>query len=180
MNTPPEQKEDNSPRKMGITMFILAWVVIFIMGTAFFDDLLVEQQNPNRNPDSRTTQQGTKEVTLQSNRQHHYVANGLINGYETVFLLDTGATDVVIPQTLAKKIGLKANGKQQAYTANGVVTVYNTRLKSLQLGDIELTNINASINPAMDKDVVLLGMSALKQIEFTQRGETLILRQYDD
>ena len=177
MNTPPE---DNNPRKMGITMFIMAWAVLFIMGIVFFDDLLTEQRNPNQNPASRTTAEGAKEVTLQSNRQHHYIANGLINGHKTVFLLDTGATDVVIPQSLAREIGLKANGQQQAYTANGRVTVYNTQLSSLQLGDIELRDINASINPAMDKEVVLLGMSALKQIEFTQRGNTLILRQYDD
>lgn len=165
---------------MGITMFFLAWAVLFIMGIVFFDDLLDDQHNPNSTPTSRTTPEGTKEVTLQSNRQHHYVANGLINGHKTVFLLDTGATDVVIPQSLAKRIGLKASGRQQAYTANGSVTVYRTTLASLQIGDIQLQNINASINPAMHKDVVLLGMSALKQIEFTQRGETLILRQYDD
>ena len=180
MNTAPEDKEASNPRKMGLTMFVLAWGVLFIMGIVFFDDLLADQRNPNRSPDSRTTSEGTKEVTLQSNRQHHYIANGLINGHKTVFLLDTGATDVVIPQSLANKIGLKALGKQQAYTANGRVTVYKTKLDTLQLGDIKLQGINASINPAMDKEVVLLGMSALKQIEFTQRGETLILRQYDD
>ena len=180
MHTTPEDNETNTSRNMGLTMFILAWAVLFIMGIVFFDDLLADQHNPNHSPASRTTQEGIKEVILQSNRQHHYIANGLINGYKTVFLLDTGATDVVIPQSLAKKIGLKANGRQQAYTANGRVTVYKTKLNTLQLGDIELQNINASINPAMDKDTVLLGMSALKQIEFTQRGETLILRQYDD
>ncbi|ARN73022.1 retropepsin-like aspartic protease family protein [Oceanicoccus sagamiensis] len=173
-------QDNTSPRKMGITMFILAWAILFIMGIVFFDDLLATQINPNRKPDSRTTLEGTKEIVLQSNQQHHYVANGLINGHKTVFLLDTGATDVVIPQSLAQKIGLKASGQQQAYTANGRVTVYRTTLASLQIGDIKLQDINASINPAMDKQVVLLGMSALKRLEFTQRGETLILRQYDD
>jgi aspartyl protease family protein len=45
------------------------------------------------------------------------------------------------------------------------------------IGDIKLTNVSAHINPSMDFDEILLGMSALKQIEFTQRGDTLILRQ---
>ena len=180
MNTTPEHNKTGNTRKMGISMFMLAWAVLFIMGVVLFDDLLADQYNPNHSPASHTTQEGIKEVTLQSNRQHHYLASGLINDHKTVFLLDTGATDVVIPQSLAKTIGLKANGQQQAYTANGLVTVYRTTLNSLQLGNIRLQNISASINPAMDKETVLLGMSALKQIEFTQRGETLILRQYDD
>ncbi|MBN0322036.1 TIGR02281 family clan AA aspartic protease, partial [Pseudomonas aeruginosa] len=33
------------------------------------------------------------------------------------------------------------------------------------------------IAPGMDGDEVLLGMSALKQLEFTQRDGTLVLRQ---
>ncbi|EGG98411.1 hypothetical protein imdm_38 [gamma proteobacterium IMCC2047] len=37
--------------------------------------------------------------------------------------------------------------------------------------------MNASINPGMD-DFILLGMSALKQIELTQRGDTLTLRYF--
>jgi len=40
-----------------------------------------------------------------------------------------------------------------------------------------LTNVEALIAPGMGGDDVLLGMSALKQLEFTQRGGTLMLRQ---
>ncbi|MFT7219372.1 MAG: aspartyl protease family protein, partial [Candidatus Azotimanducaceae bacterium] len=35
----------------------------------------------------------------------------------------------------------------------------------------------ASINPGMTTGAILLGMSALGQIEFTQSGDTLTLRQ---
>ena len=62
-------------------------------------------------------------------------------------------------------------------TANGVVTIYQTRLNSLTIGEIELYNIDASINPAMNAGAILLGMSALGQIEFSQQGDTLTLRQ---
>ncbi len=50
-------------------------------------------------------------------------------------------------------------------------------LNSLRLGDIELRDVAALIAPAMDGDDVLLGMSALKQLEFSQKGGTLVLRQ---
>jgi len=38
--------------------------------------------------------------------------------------------------------------------------------------------VRASINPAMHESMVLLGMSALRQIEFNQRGSQLTLRQH--
>ena len=174
---PKELPSPNTPRKMGVIMFAMAWGVLFILLVMFFDDWLSDKHNPNQRPASESNAAGQIEVVLQANRQHHYVVNGLINGRDVVFLLDTGATDVVIPQLIAEKIGLKAGRKNFAKTANGSVTVYSTQLDSITIGEIELNNIKASINPAMDIEAVLLGMSALRQIEFTQRGNTLILRQ---
>jgi aspartyl protease family protein len=167
----------NNPRKMGLMMFVIAWGVLLILLVAFFNDKLQDEHNPNQRPESESNAVGQIEVVLQANRQHHYVVNGLINGHEVVFLLDTGATDVVIPQFVAEKIGLQTGRKSVANTANGSIVVYSTQLDSIAIGKIRLNNIRASINPAMDIDAVLLGMSALRQIEFTQRGNTLILRQ---
>ncbi|ERI52284.1 hypothetical protein N878_19660, partial [Pseudomonas sp. EGD-AK9] len=62
-------------------------------------------------------------------------------------------------------------------TANGRATGHRTRLASLRLGDIELRDVAALIAPGMDGDEVLLGMSALQQLEFSQKGGTLVLRQ---
>ena len=50
-------------------------------------------------------------------------------------------------------------------------------MDSLQLGDIQLQQVAAIIVPNMPGGQVLLGMSALKQLEFTQRDGTLVLRQ---
>ena len=105
------------------------------------------------------------------------MANGEINGIPVTFLLDTGATDVAIPAEIAMEADLVGGLAHQASTANGVVTVYSTRINELTLGNIVLYNIEASITPSMFGDIILLGMSALQQIEFTQRGSTLTLRQ---
>jgi len=162
---------------MGIIMFIFAWGVLLVLLASFFSNWLSDQENPNQRPRSDSNTNGQIEVVLQANRQHHYVVNGTINGQDVVFLLDTGATDVVIPQRIAKLIGLQSGRKNYANTANGSVAVYSTQLESVTIGKIQLKNIKASINPSMDIDAVLLGMSALRKIEFTQRGNTLILRQ---
>ena len=47
-------------------------------------------------------------------------------------------------------------------------------------GDISLQNVRATINPGYKSNQILLGMSFLKHLEFSQRGDTLTLRQYPD
>ena len=46
------------------------------------------------------------------------------------------------------------------------------------IGDIRLHGVDAAIAPGLQMREVLLGMSFLKHIEFTQRGNILTLRQY--
>ena len=167
----------NSNKKAGKGMLILSFTLGLIALTIFFDDLLQKQSNPNRNPSTRELVTGGHEVILERNRQGHYVATGKLNDMPVTFLVDTGATDVAIPSNIANKAGLSIGKAAQAATANGVVTVYSTKVNSLSLGDILLSNIEASITPSMFNDTILLGMSALKHIEFSQTGSNLTLRQ---
>ncbi len=155
----------------------MTWLVGIAMLTMFFAEREESRINPNRSPESSVSSSGTREVTLIRNRQGHYVTSGKINDREAVFLLDTGATDVVVSDRLAKKYGLTRGRPGTAMTANGPTTVYSTRIARLQIGDIILYDVAASINPQMD-DFILLGMSALKHIEFTQRDNTLTLKYY--
>ncbi|GAA0354215.1 TIGR02281 family clan AA aspartic protease [Bowmanella denitrificans] len=155
-------------------MWILAWVSGLGLLTLLFDKQLARQFNPNDNPDSLV--QGNRvTVELKRNRQGHYVTSGLINGQPVIFLLDTGATQVSVPQHLAAYLDLQPGRRHLVNTANGRIEVASTLLDSLRIGDIELRNISANLNPGMQSDDILLGMSALKQLEFTQSGDTLTL-----
>ncbi|MCW9031698.1 MAG: retroviral-like aspartic protease family protein, partial [Gammaproteobacteria bacterium] len=78
---------------------------------------------------------------------------------------------------IAKKLKLKYGQERRYQTANGIIIGNLTELNQVSIGTIQLQNIRASINPNMNHDEILLGMSFLKNIEFTQRGDTLILRQ---
>ena len=157
-------------------MLIATFVFSLVALTIFFDNWLSNQSNPNQNPDYSLSESGIKEVILQRNRQGHYVAIGRINEIPVTFLLDTGATDVAIPSNVAKKVGLERGVAHRALTANGIVTVFATTAGELSIGNITLYNIDASITPSMPGDTILLGMSALKKIEFTQKGASLTLR----
>jgi aspartyl protease family protein len=162
---------------MGTVMQALAWIVLLVIGVFYFGDLLDRQYNPNQDIQTRHTQEGLREVVLQRNKYGHYVTAGLINGQAVTFMLDTGATGVAIPEIVASRLGLKRGRAYPTQTANGVATSYATRLDLVSVGAIELADVQAAIAPGLQTDQVLLGMSFLKHIEFTQRGDTLILRQ---
>jgi aspartyl protease family protein len=163
---------------IGKFMTTLAWVVALALFAWFFAGLEERENNPNQYIATQQLDDGGKVITLQRNRYGHYVADGFINGERVTFLLDTGASDISVPGGLAEKLGLRRGPAQQYNTANGVITGYLTRLNSVRLGDIELHDIRASINPHAQGDELLLGMSFLRELEFTQRGDTLTIRQY--
>ena len=175
-----DPNKDQQPTKsMGRGMYTIAWLLGIGLLTLFFsgheEKRHMQRINPNQNPDS-SIQDGQAQVVLKQNRQGHYVTNGTINGKEVTFLLDTGATDVSIPAHIADSIDLKRGRSIPISTANGNIKVYQSWVKELGIGDIILEDVDANINPEMRDDFILLGMSALTKLEFTQRGNTLTLR----
>ncbi|WP_313501436.1 retropepsin-like aspartic protease family protein [Stutzerimonas nitrititolerans] len=164
-------------RRAGRVMLVLAWGAGILLATRFFADWEESRYNPNRQPVS-VVQGDQIEVLLEGNAQGHFVADGRINGKTVTFLLDTGATDVAIPAELAEELGLSRGAPVNLLTANGQTTGFRTRLESLAIGEIVLRDVRAIVAPGFGGDQILLGMSALKQLEFTQRAGTLVLRQH--
>lgn len=169
--------EDDSTNKIGKIFVWLAWIMAIVLLMFFFEDELDKQYNPNSQPQVSLNSSGQAEVILKQNRQGHYVTKGTINETSVTFLLDTGATQVSIPAHIADQLQLDSYGSYPVQTANGRVTVYKTKIDQLSIGNIFLYNVAAHINPAMKNDEILLGMSALKQLDFQQTGKQLILRE---
>lgn len=173
-----EENVEHSPARLGRGLLLGGWALGLLLLAVLFSGLLEHQRNPNRSPSTSTNASGVGEVILQRNRSGHYLASGRINGQAVEFLLDTGASDVSVPGAVARRLGLQRGTPLVYATANGTITAYHTRLPSLSLGDVVLHDVRASINPQMGTETILLGMSFLKHLEFTQRGDTLIIRQY--
>jgi aspartyl protease family protein len=166
-----------SQQGIGKGMIYAAWLIILGLLTLFFNQYLDKEYNPNQNISTKYNQDSSREVILKRNRNGHYVTNGIINGKSVVFFLDTGATIVSIPAHLKDYLNLEQGVPLMAQTANGSVRTFHTTLDNIGIGAIELHNVRASLNPQMRMNEILLGMSFLKHLEFTQRGDTLILRQ---
>ena len=113
-------------------------------------------------------------VVLQRDRSGHYLAVGQINGVEVEFLVDTGATDVAIPEDLARVLGLEFGPRVMVMTAAGPVSAWMTRLDEVRLGQLYLRDVRGTITRGPMSEV-LLGMSFLRHFSLTQQGDELII-----
>jgi aspartyl protease family protein len=163
---------ENPHRRSGVAMLWIAWLLLLGGGWWVADHWLAQQANPNQQPVITTN----GEVVLQRNRDGHYVADGEINGHKVTFMVDTGATSVALSSRLARVIDVKRGAAIQVDTANGLALGYQTRLNTVRLGDIVVHEVSAVFSDGMMDDTVLLGMSFLKHVEFSQRANQLTLR----
>ena len=160
-------------RARGSTHMITAgWVLLLGAMFWFFFDWSEREANPNRNLKAGAF----AEIVLQRSRDGHYYADGEINGRRVRFMLDTGATQIALSRGLAGELGLKAGSAVTLQTAAGPATGYATRLASVRLGGIEITDLGAVVSEGMREPTVLLGMNFLRRLEMIQRGDQLTLR----
>lgn len=165
----------NSSRGIGLVMALLAFATLAVLMVFWAQGQIDQRRNPNRDLQSVHTSESI-EVTLQPTHGGHYIAGGTINGRAVTFLLDTGASQVAIPQGVADELGLSRGAPFPVNTANGVATAYTTEIDQLGLGDIVLSDVSASITPGFESDAILLGMSALSQLDWQRSDGELTLR----
>ncbi len=143
---------------------------LLVLMTWLFGDLLERRHHPNRGLDA-----DAERVVLEAGPGGHYRAPGRINGERVTFLVDTGASHVAIPGGVADHLGLERGAEIRVSTAGGVTTAYNTRLDEIALGGLRVRDVRGSIVPDMGGDAVLLGMTFLRHIQFSQRDGQLVL-----
>ena len=119
---------------------------------------------------------GAAMVVLEQDRSGHYIANGEINGQAVTFLVDTGATDVALPESAARALGLQFGPRVRVMTAAGPAAAWLTRLDEVAIGDIRRRNVRASITSG-EFDGILLGMSFLKHYSLQQQDGKLVISQ---
>jgi len=117
---------------------------------------------------------GRATVVVQRDRSGHYLATGAINGSPVDFLLDTGATDVAVSERMARALGLDFGPPVTVMTAAGPARAWVTRLDSVSVGGLSLSNVRATITPGLGEEA-LLGMSFLKHFSLRQEGDTLVI-----
>jgi len=119
---------------------------------------------------------GGQQIVITSGSGGHFVTSGAINGKTVRFMVDTGATAVVMSQDDADRIGLDYKNGQRGYssTANGLVPVYRANLASVRIGDVLVYNVDAIVSPA-PMPYVLLGNSYLGRFQMRRENDRMTL-----
>ena len=102
-------------------------------------------------------------VEVPRSRDGHYYLTLKINGAPVDFVVDTGATQVVLSQDDARRIGIEPDALVYlgtANTANGTVRTASVSLDTVTLGEITDLGVRATVNGGQ-MDGSLLGMSYL-------------------
>lgn len=160
----------------------LIWVGLFLVlagGYAYQDELrafglrlrseLIPGYAVQSNPD---------ELVLTESPGGNFYVFGAVNGEPVKFLIDTGASEIVLSPSDALRAGLDTNAldyNRSYETANGPVRGADATVHSLSIGSIEFSDVAVSVNKA-DMGESLLGMTFLRRmgsVEF--RGRQLFL-----
>lgn len=155
----------------------MAWVFIFVGVIAVVG--LWEDIRTDLGPAAQLTVTG-KTIQVPRSYDGHYYLPVLVNGEPITFLVDTGASQIVLSAQDARRVGIdpdQLNYLGRASTANGEVRTAPVRLDSLELGPITDQNVSAWINEG-ELDKSLLGMDYLHRfsnIQFTD-GRLILSR----
>jgi aspartyl protease family protein len=106
-------------------------------------------------------------IEVPRGRDGHFHLDLQINGVTVPFLVDTGATQVVLTRADAARVGLdpaELNFIGSAYTANGEVRIAPVVLERVTLGPIEDRKLRATVNSGQ-MEQSLLGMTYLNRFE---------------
>jgi len=125
------------------------------------------------------TQTAANEMVISASEGGGFHVYGAVNGVPIRFLVDTGASSIVLSPADAKKLGLDLatlNFNRPYETANGIGYGASAEVDELTVGHIRLTHVPVSINGA-PMSSSLLGMTFLNRMKsFSITGRKLVLR----
>ncbi|MEE9313681.1 MAG: TIGR02281 family clan AA aspartic protease [Rhizobiaceae bacterium] len=175
--------------KLGDTLKqIVIWVVIILglmTGYVFRYDIqdFGSRLSGGLIPGSPITSKGANggiEVTLIRSENGHFEASVGVNDKSVRFLIDTGATAIVLTAEDAALVGIDA--KNLAFTiptstANGTAYSAEAKIKKLYLGGIERNNLKVLVSQSGRLNQSLLGQQFLESLSsYEKRGDRLTLR----
>ena len=129
---------------------------------------------------ARYKEHKASEVVIKRNDYGQYITQGSINGLGVTFLVDTGATSVAMNEATAKRLGIdyRVTGTEaQAMTAGGITRSWIVQLDTVKVGEIEVPNVRGAVVQGDSPRYVLLGMTYLDFVKFSEENQTIRLEK---
>ena len=151
--------------------------MVLVLAYSYRDDLtqnrLVAELIPGR---VQVMADGTMEIRASAGG--HFFVEASVNGEPVRFMIDTGASDIVLSPADARRCGFdpaQLEYDRNYETANGRGKGAPVVLRDMRVGKVRLSQVQASVNFA-PMDASLLGMSFLHKLHgFSVEGDRFIL-----
>jgi aspartyl protease family protein len=128
---------------------------------------------------ARLVTQGQSEIVVPPGPRGHFFLVAEVNGVDVQFLVDTGASTVTLTEEDARRVGLSPYSLDYSATyktANGDIAAAPVTLQRIQLRDLELSDVEATVTRA-PLSISLMGMSFLSRLPgYEVRSDGLVLR----
>lgn len=154
-----------------IFKYLAIWAVVGLIGVSLyayryefsdFKQRIIGEINP-----SKALVNNRGELVITASEDGHFYLDVLVNKIPMRFMVDTGASDVALGVSQAKKIGIdvsKLNFNKAYQTANGMIWGAAVSLNEIEVGGVKFYDVAGSVG-ASDADVSLLGMSFLRKFK---------------
>ena len=127
---------------------------------------------------SRSTSGRT--VTLRDDGSGHFRTEARVDGRKIEFMIDTGATAVVLRASTAAQLGIRPSSSEytvKVMTGNGEVRAAMVQLNAVEVGEITVRNVRALVQSDNTIGMNLLGMTFLSRIKWSHDRGKLVLEQ---
>ncbi len=140
----------------------------------------VLNRRSHRNTQHIHLQSAPPQASVQRDASGMFLATGSINGVAMRMIVDTGANLLALSRRHADRLQLQnidSGREMRVNTASGAVRGHAVTLQRVQLGAIEMYNVNAVVLEGNYPQDVLLGMSFLKHLNIQHDGNLMHLQQ---
>lgn len=122
---------------------------------------------------------GTHTVSIGQSSNGHFEVNALVNDRHVHFLVDTGASTIVLTPQDAEKAGIDISSLSYTNpisTANGRTMAASVRLNEIKIGNITRHNLRALVSQQGQLSGSLLGMNFMNSLSsYTVQRDQLIM-----
>ena len=157
-----------SQQGASVLRIVIVWLVV--MGLLYL--AMVQVLRPKS-----ATVTANGELVIPKARDGHYYVEGTVGGQPVVFLVDTGATTVVISEALARAAKLGEGVPTEFQTANGVMRGRTLSDVAVAAGPLHVAGLRVGVGlNGGEADQALLGQNFLGKFDISVSGNAMTLR----
>ncbi len=166
-----------------IVLIAIVFVALSLFGVRVLNETVVEAKDDKTvakvEPAKPANPRNVRNVVIRS-ENGQFTTDARVDGRQIVFMVDTGASRIVLRESEAGRLGYHPHERDYVitiHTANGEGRAASVTLDTVEVGDIIVHDVPALVIPDQALNVNLLGMSFLSRVKWVHERGQLVLEQ---